>query len=235
MTMTAHSPAWFLRAPLLAPLVTGALLLCAAPALAAPAHDVRAFSAADANALLDAPVEEQAGPVTCAKGEILLDNGTCAATRAFSIAKMGAPSAPAQLTTRPAQPRAALAPSGRPATPVGPRKVNPAADVPLQFAVGSAVLSPGSRANLATLAKQMSSAQHQGKRVRIVGHTDRSGTQQANLTLSQRRADAVAEFLASQGVDKSRIETLGLADTVMIPGVSPFSPRQRRVEITRVQ
>jgi len=28
--MTAHSPAWFLRAPLLAPLVTGALLLCAA-------------------------------------------------------------------------------------------------------------------------------------------------------------------------------------------------------------
>lgn len=233
--MTAHHKARFLRAPLLAPLLTGALLLASAPVLAAPAHDVRAFSAADANALLDTPVEEQAGPVTCAKGEILLDNGTCAATRAFSIAKMGAKSEPAQLTTRPAQPRAALAPSSRPATPVGARRINPAADVPLQFAVGSAVLSPGSRANLATLAKQMSSAQHQGKRVRIVGHTDRSGTQQANLTLSQRRADAVAEFLASQGVDKSRIETLGLADTVMIPGVSPFSPRQRRVEITRVQ
>lgn len=234
--MIAHSTTRLLRAPLMAPLLAGTLLLAAAaPALAAPAHDVRAFSVADANALLDTPVEEQAGPVTCAKGEILLDNGTCAATRAFSIAKMGNKSEPAQLTTRPAQPRAQLAPSSRPATPVGARRINPAADVPLQFAVGSAVLSPGSRANLATLAKALGSAQHQGKRVRIVGHTDRSGTQQANLTLSQRRADAVAEYLASQGVDKSRIETLGLADTVMIPGVSPFSPRQRRVEITRVQ
>ena len=229
--MTAPSPARFLRRSVM---VATLLLTAAAPAVASR-PDVRAYSAADANTLLNAPVDEPAGPVACAKGEILLDNGTCAATRAFSIAKMGAPAQPAQLTTRPAQPRAQLAPSGRAAGPVAPRKVAPGANVPLQFAVGSSDLSPQSRANLATLAKALTSAQHSGKRVRIVGHTDRSGTQQANLTLSQRRADAAAEFLASQGVDRSRIETLGLADTVMLPGVSPLSPRQRRVEITRVQ
>lgn len=229
--MTQLSPARFLRRPAM---LAALLLASVAPALAAPA-DVRAYSAADANALLDTPVEEQAGPVACGKGEILLDNGTCAATRAFSIAKMGAPAQPAQLTTRPAQPRAQLAPSTRPAGLVGARKISPGANVPLQFAVGSSDLSPQSRANLATLAKALTSTQHKGKRVRIVGHTDRSGTQQTNLTLSQRRADAAAEYLASQGVDRSRIETLGLADTVMLPGLSPLSPRQRRVEITRVQ
>jgi len=214
-------------------------LLLAALALApagAQAGDVRAYSAKDADALLDAQVEADAGPVTCAKGEILLDNGTCAATRVFSIARMGAkPEAAPQLATRPAQPRAQLAPGARQATPMGAKRTAPANNVPLQFAVGSSDLSPQSKANLATLAKALGSPQHQGKRVRIVGHTNRSGTQPVNLALSQRRADAAAEYLASQGVDRARIETLGVADTAMLAGLSPYSPRQRRVEITRVQ
>jgi outer membrane protein OmpA-like peptidoglycan-associated protein len=229
-----------------APFVLAALALPLAGAQAKPS-DVRAYSAQEATDLLNAPVESENPQAVCGPKEILLDNGTCAATRGFSLARIGSgnsSSAPAaasapQLTTRPAQPRLQqYAPSGKPAAPLSAARKPAAAassNVPLQFAVGSFELSAQSKTNLATLAHALNTAQHQGKRVRIVGHTDRSGKQETNLILSQKRADAVAEYLAGKGVDRSRIDTLGVADTAMIPGASPFSPRQRRVEITRVQ
>jgi len=43
--------------------------------------------------------------------------------------------------------------------------------------------------------------------VLVTGHADRIGTDAYNMALSQRRADAVKEYLVAQGVDKSRIET----------------------------
>ncbi|MFC3173454.1 OmpA family protein [Novosphingobium bradum] len=222
-----------------APLLAGAMLLAQA-AQAAPAHDVRPYSADDANVLLNTPIDGPApSQASCGPREILLDDGTCAATRAFSIAKMGTPAPAAQLTTRPASPpRAQLAPGKARSAVSAPRAAARAPgrqDVPLQFAMGSTELTPQSKANLVTLAKALAAPQHRAKRVRIVGHTDRSGRRETNLALSQRRADAAAEFLAGQGVDRARIDTLGVADTVMIEGVSPFDGRQRRVEITRSQ
>ncbi len=56
--------------------------------------------------------------------------------------------------------------------------------------------------------------------VLVTGHTDRIGTQQYNQRLSERRADAVRDYLVSKGVPKDRIETLGMGKTQPVPGVS---------------
>ncbi len=49
--------------------------------------------------------------------------------------------------------------------------------------------------------------------VTIEGHTDAKGSASYNKDLSLRRAQAVAQWLASHGVDKSRLAVKGLGDT----------------------
>jgi OOP family OmpA-OmpF porin len=55
--------------------------------------------------------------------------------------------------------------------------------------------------------------------VLVTGHTDPIGTQAYNQKLSERRADAVRNYLVSKGVAKDKIETLGMGKTQPIPGV----------------
>ncbi|MBK9116997.1 MAG: OmpA family protein [Betaproteobacteria bacterium] len=55
--------------------------------------------------------------------------------------------------------------------------------------------------------------------VLVTGHTDRIGTQQYNQKLSERRADAVRDYLVSKGVPKDKIETLGMGKTQPLPNV----------------
>jgi len=56
--------------------------------------------------------------------------------------------------------------------------------------------------------------------VLVTGHTDRIGTQAYNQKLSERRADAVRNYLVSKGVPRDKIETLGMGKTQPVPGVT---------------
>jgi OmpA-OmpF porin, OOP family len=51
------------------------------------------------------------------------------------------------------------------------------------------------------------------KNVTINGYTDRLGSDAYNMRLSQRRADAVKNYLVGKGVDKSRITTAGKGES----------------------
>ncbi len=55
--------------------------------------------------------------------------------------------------------------------------------------------------------------------VLVTGHTDRIGSQAYNQKLSERRANAVRDYLVSKGVAKDKIETLGMGKTQPIPGL----------------
>ncbi len=68
----------------------------------------------------------------------------------------------------------------------------------------------------------------------VAGHTDNTGTAQYNQVLSQRRADSVAQYLNSQGVNKQRIITVGAGETRPIAPNTTADGRQanRRVELT---
>jgi len=71
------------------------------------------------------------------------------------------------------------------------------------------------------------------RRVAIEGHTDAVGNDSANLSLSQRRADAVRAALVSRGIGGARITALGLGDAAPVANNSTAEGRQRnrRVEV----
>jgi OmpA-OmpF porin, OOP family len=70
-------------------------------------------------------------------------------------------------------------------------------------------------------------------RIDVSGYTDLAGAQAYNLRLSQRRADAVAGYLAQQGVPKSAMDVKWFGkEHPRVPtpdGVR--EPQNRRVEI----
>jgi peptidoglycan-associated lipoprotein len=52
-----------------------------------------------------------------------------------------------------------------------------------------------------------------GKNVFLVGHTDTSGTEEYNIALSERRAQAVADYLARLGTDPARLQVVPKGET----------------------
>jgi peptidoglycan-associated lipoprotein len=53
---------------------------------------------------------------------------------------------------------------------------------------------------------------HPEFRIRVEGHCDERGTEQYNLALGDRRADTAATYLATLGVDRSRIQTVSYGE-----------------------
>jgi outer membrane protein OmpA-like peptidoglycan-associated protein len=68
--------------------------------------------------------------------------------------------------------------------------------------------------------------------VQVEGHTDDKGNDEKNLTLSQKRAEAVVEFLVEQGIAPERLVPLGFGETQPIDTNDTAAGRQknRRVE-----
>ncbi len=74
------------------------------------------------------------------------------------------------------------------------------------FAVDTATLTPEGRATLMGQAKWLMDNPEYA--AIIEGHADEQGTREYNLGLGARRANAVSEFLISQGVAGSRLRTV---------------------------
>ncbi len=72
--------------------------------------------------------------------------------------------------------------------------------------------------------------------VEVAGHTDSTGPDEYNLTLSQRRATTVGEYLYTQGIMDQRILSVGMGEHHPVADNSTPEGRQlnRRVEITLV-
>ena len=69
--------------------------------------------------------------------------------------------------------------------------------------------------------------------VEVSGHTDSVGSDAANQTLSERRANAVAGYLMGQGVQRERFEIVGMGERYPVASNDTDSGRalNRRVEI----
>jgi outer membrane protein OmpA-like peptidoglycan-associated protein len=72
--------------------------------------------------------------------------------------------------------------------------------------------------------------------IEVAGHTDSTGPRDFNMTLSQRRADSVAQYLAAQQVNRQRLLTIGLGPDYPVADNSSTQGRalNRRVEVTLV-
>jgi outer membrane protein OmpA-like peptidoglycan-associated protein len=69
--------------------------------------------------------------------------------------------------------------------------------------------------------------------VQIIGHTDSTGSATYNQRLSVNRADAVAVYMAAQGVDRQRMQTVGMGFSQPIADnrSSEGRAQNRRVEV----
>jgi OmpA-OmpF porin, OOP family len=99
------------------------------------------------------------------------------------------------------------------------------------FDVDQAELKPGGMQRLARVSEFL--RQNPDRNVLIEGHTDSTAPDAYNLALSQRRANAVEDFLISQGVDPTRISAVGYGEQLPIATNDTAAGRQanRRVEI----
>lgn len=100
----------------------------------------------------------------------------------------------------------------------------------VRFETGSARLVPEARATLDKVAAAM--VRHPQPVLEVGGHTDSRGADEVNLELSQARAEAVVAYLASAGVDPSRLVGVGYGEIQPIADNDTPDGRQRnrRVE-----
>lgn len=124
--------------------------------------------------------------------------------------------------------------SGTAAAPMARRTViKPAvvgaADLRLTFPPNSSELTDSGKARLARLAAVLDSSRFASRRLRIEGHTDTSGSFKANLDLSKRRAQSVADYLSTEGVARSRLDVVGYGSTRPLAGMPASASENRRV------
>jgi OOP family OmpA-OmpF porin len=93
-------------------------------------------------------------------------------------------------------------------------KVAIATDVLFEF--DSATLLPGGMKRLDEVANNAQGTEVD--RVAVVGHADRIGSEEYNQQLSERRAQAVAAYLAQKGADEQRIEAEGRGKSEPLTG-----------------
>lgn len=98
------------------------------------------------------------------------------------------------------------------------------------FAVNSSTLSPQARSTLDSLASKLSGA---GFLVELQGFTDNTGSEQYNINLSQRRAEAVTRYLVSKNIPLFRISVVGLGEEMPVASNNTRDGRtqNRRVEV----
>ena len=95
------------------------------------------------------------------------------------------------------------------------------------FDYDSAVLRAGEESKLATVVAYL--RDNANARVTVEGHCDERGSNEYNLSLGQRRADAVRASLVGQGVDGARLEAMSRGEeSPVAPGHDESSWSQNR-------
>ena len=115
-----------------------------------------------------------------------------------------------------------------------PPAAHPSVNLTVNFAFGSADLTPEAMHTLDELGRALASKDLASYKFRIEGHTDTVGTKEQNLTLSERRAAAVVDYVTKKfGVDPSKLQAIGVGEAdplVPTPDQTP-EPRNRRVQV----
>jgi outer membrane protein OmpA-like peptidoglycan-associated protein len=108
----------------------------------------------------------------------------------------------------------------------------PSIDLYVSFKYDSAELEPDAMIALRALGSALRMPELKDAKIQIVGHTDAKGSDDYNMKLSQRRAEAVRQFLVfSQDVDAARLEAVGRGKRELKDATRPEDGINRRVEV----
>jgi outer membrane protein OmpA-like peptidoglycan-associated protein len=102
------------------------------------------------------------------------------------------------------------------------------------FATNESNVQPQFRATLDQVADVLK--QYNQTYIDVYGHTDSTGSDAYNLSLSQRRAASVADYLSARGVQSARLGTRGFGETQPVADneTEEGKAANRRVEIKLV-
>ncbi len=139
-----------------------------------------------------------------------------------------------QLKTQPPRTRSLRNLTIESAAPEGSVAAKPSLSLLIQFDFNSARVKPESQQALSNLAQALQSKELLESKFAVEGHTDAKGRADYNLKLSQQRADAVRAFLASNGVQDSRLAAVGKGATELANAADPQAAENRRVRIVNL-
>jgi len=111
----------------------------------------------------------------------------------------------------------------------------PAVALAVNFGFNSATLTPESQELLNQLAVAMQSPALQHYRFQLEGHTDSKGSAAYNMKLSQRRAQAVRDYLSrEEKVPATRLSAVGKGASDPLDPAHPEAGINRRVQIVNL-
>lgn len=107
-------------------------------------------------------------------------------------------------------------------------------DSGILFDSGSNKLKPEAKRNIEELARVLN--KYDDTNIIVAGHTDSAGSEEYNQELSEKRADAVADYAARFGVDSRRFSVTGYGESkpVAVNTTEEGKRQNRRVEIAIV-
>jgi outer membrane protein OmpA-like peptidoglycan-associated protein len=114
-------------------------------------------------------------------------------------------------------------------------RTEPSINIQILFEFNSDGIKKDSLDQVAEIAKALNSKKLQNARILIEGHTDDTGADAYNLSLSQRRAKAVQELLINRfGIDASRSSAKGLGEKSPIASNQSVAGRALNRRVTFV-
>lgn len=175
-----------------------------------------------------APIGQGTDPegyvVSSGRTAIVDSSGHCVRNSSWSPANAAAPCDVVPVASTPPVPVVAAEPTPAPAplaaaapqTPAPPvlEKITLATDVLFEF--NKAELREGGKEKLDELAQKSQGAEVD--RIVLAGYADRIGKEDYNRELSEKRAQAVADYIASKGIDQSRIQVEGRGEEQPVTG-----------------
>jgi outer membrane protein OmpA-like peptidoglycan-associated protein len=108
----------------------------------------------------------------------------------------------------------------------------PKIDLEINFEFNSAVIGSKAMPQVTELGKALTSADLKGRTFILAGFTDAKGSETYNQGLSERRADAVRQFLSQKyGIAQGNLVTVGYGATQLKDPANPLAAENRRVQV----
>jgi len=108
----------------------------------------------------------------------------------------------------------------------------PKIDLEINFEYNSAVIGSKAMPQITELGKALTSEDLKGRTFILAGFTDAKGSETYNQGLSERRADAVKQFLTEKyGIEAGNLVTVGYGLKQLKDPANPFAAENRRVQV----
>jgi outer membrane protein OmpA-like peptidoglycan-associated protein len=114
-------------------------------------------------------------------------------------------------------------------------KDKPSIDLEINFDYNSATIGKTAQPGVKALGQALSDPAMKGTTFIIAGYTDAKGTDEYNQSLSERRADAIKNYLVDHNkIPAANLVTVGYGKTQLKNKDNPMAPENRRVQVVNM-